>query len=154
MRTSSSSFSSSSVSVATIVSRLTDQPLLSNRHLWMSLLCGCKWQPQHTLVMPPLLRLLILSFHCYFFSLSLCLQPLARLQLPISTFMVCLGFYTCLSLFPGHLLLYFTCFACWFINKDVSSGNIWWMCFLSFNSSVSKVLFQTWKMRASNIKWC
>lgn len=56
-----------------------------------------------TLVTPPL-------YGCSFFppivvsSLCHCLQPLARLQLPISTFMVCLGFYTCLSLFPGRLL--------------------------------------------------
>lgn len=127
------SSTSSSSSVATVVSSPADQSLRSTRHLWMSLLCGCKRQPRHTLVMPPLLQLLILSFHCSLFSPSLCLQPLARLQLPISTFMICLGIYTCRPLFPGHLALYFTRFACWFINKVVSSGNTQWY--------ISNVLF-------------
>lgn len=35
----------------------------------MFLLCGCKQQPRHTLVTPPPLWLLVLSFHC---SPSLC----------------------------------------------------------------------------------
>ncbi len=53
-------------------------------------------------------------------------------------------FNTCLSLFPGRLELYFTCFACWFINKVVSSGNIRWIsCSFSLKSSVSKILLGT-----------
>lgn len=39
---------SSSSSVATVVSSPADQSLCSTRHLWMSLLCGCKRQPRHT----------------------------------------------------------------------------------------------------------
>lgn len=53
-------------------------------------------------------------------------------------------FNTCLFLFPGRLALYFSCFACWFINKVVSSGNIRRIsCSFPLNSSVSKILLGT-----------
>lgn len=65
------SSTSSSSSVATVISSPADQSLLFTRHLWMSVLCGCKWQPQHTLVTLPLLQLLILLSHCCLFCLSL-----------------------------------------------------------------------------------